>query len=57
MAWVRLVYGHPWSDRAPLDLAAIEAEIVRLLSAKQPVPAFAEKWLVAWYSPRGAAEG
>jgi hypothetical protein len=53
MAWVRLVYGHPWSDRGPLDLAAIEAEIVRLLRAEQPVPAFAQKWLVDWYSPRG----
>jgi hypothetical protein len=53
MAWARLVHGHQWIDREPLDLAAIEAEIVRLLRAEHPVPAFAQKWLVGWYSPRG----
>ena len=53
MAWVRLVYGHQWSDRGPLDRGEIDAEIVRLLRADQPVPAFAQKWLVDWYSPRG----
>ena len=53
LAWMRLVHGYQWSDCGPLDLAAIEAEIVRLLRAEQPVPAFAQKWLVDWYSPRG----
>jgi site-specific recombinase XerD len=53
MAWALLVHGHQWIDREPLDLAAIEAEIVRLLRAEHPVPAFAQKWLVGWYSPRG----
>ena len=52
-AWMRLVYGHPWSDPEPPDVRAIEAEIVRLLRHEQPVPPFAQKWLVDWYSPRG----
>ncbi len=51
-AWMRLVYRHPWSDPEPPDVRAIEAEIVRLLRHEQPVPPFAQKWLVDWYSPR-----
>ena len=50
MAWVRLVYGHSWSEPPP-DPTEFAKEIARLLRRGKPIPPFAQAMLADFLDP------